>query len=295
MKPYTSISVIYNPNSTGDGRGLAEKFIRTLDGTPYAKMTELIPTAHAGHAEDLTYDLARATSQPLIISSSGDGGYHEVINGAMRAQSGGAKPTTGLLPAGNANDHYRNLHDKPMAEMILAGNSQKIDLLRVTTQSATEGWQRYAHSYAGVGLTPKVGDKLNQVKANLVNEKWITFKTLWQLKPVKLMVDGSKRSYDSLIFSNVSDMSKVIGLSEEAKIDDGKFEITSHLHDRRLKLLKQLFVAATSGLNGQDHASSFHFQTTHKTLIQLDGEVKSLPAQSKVKIDLARQALECIV
>ena len=291
---YTSITIIYNPISTGPGKRLAENLATRLKQTTYRAMPKIIATTHAGHAEELAYELAVASRRPLIIASSGDGGYHEVVNGVMAARAKGSEAVTGLLPAGNANDHHRNLHNQPIVQMIEGGEHHLVDLLHLKVTSAAGSWQRYAHSYAGVGLTPQVGHELNQVQLNPLNEKWIALRSFWRLKPVRLIVGGQIDNYDSLIVSNVPQMSKVLGLSKDAKLNDGKFEITRVPHKSKLELLGHLFKAATAGLEGSEHADQFAFQAVEPMMIQLDGEVKSLAANSRVEISLQPRALECV-
>src|SRR4051812_48781666 len=114
MTDYTAISIIYNPKSTGASKANAFDLVKQLRHTPVAGLVRVTPTFFPGHAETLAYDLARSGERPLVISSSGDGGYNEVVNGVLKAQTEGATPTCGLLPSGNANDHYHNLHKKPI-------------------------------------------------------------------------------------------------------------------------------------------------------------------------------------
>ena len=98
--PFSEITVIYNPNSTGSGEAMAKQFKKEYQRADKQVTVTLQKTKYAGHAEKLAYDIAKKQVRPMIISASGDGGYHEVVNGALRAQAEGAKPTTGLLPAG---------------------------------------------------------------------------------------------------------------------------------------------------------------------------------------------------
>ena len=116
---FSTIAIIYNPNSTGSSRKLAEEYANILQKRMPAQKIELIGTEHAGHAEELAYSIAKNSKHPLIISSSGDGGYNEVINGAYKAREEGANPITSLLPAGNANDHFRNLSSDDLVEHIV--------------------------------------------------------------------------------------------------------------------------------------------------------------------------------
>lgn len=293
---YTTIAVIYNPNSTGPSKQLAEAFRTNILSKMPAQKVELIATQHAGHAEELAYQVAKQTESPLIISSSGDGGYHEVINGALKAQAEGAHPTTGLLPAGNANDHYNDLHDEDMIEIIVHKESTKIDVLKLTGVSKGKAVKRLSHSYIGFGLTPSVGRELNKSKLNTLKEAWIVAKSLFFIKPVKLKVGSRVCSYDSIIFSNVDRMSKFLTISQRSQVSDGKFEVTIFRKRNKLRLILVLLKASLVGVKEDMRVNEFILETMDKsTLVQLDGEVITLDAHSKVVISISRQALSCIV
>lgn len=255
----------------------------------------LARTEYAGHAEKLAYKFAKSSSRPLIISASGDGGYHEVINGLIRAQLEGSKPTAGLLPAGNANDHYHDVHDVGLVEAITAGKTRQLDLIKLTATTDGKSFERYAHSYIGFGLTPKVGKELNRVDLNRFNEILIVLKALFSLQPVKVIRDGKRLTCDSLVFSNISKMSKVLSLSKNSANDDGKFEITIFRRRNKLRLIKLLLKASTSGLTDAEKKESYTFQTIKKILVQVDGEISAIDANSKVSIDIERKILNCIV
>jgi len=288
---FTDVIVIYNPKSTGPGKDMARQLKRGI--SKYA--VRLVETKHAGHAEELAYEFAKTTPRPLIISASGDGGYHEVVNGLIRAQSEGAQPTAGLLPAGNANDHYHNVHKTDLAEAIAAGQVQRIDILKLTTTIGGEPFVRYAHSYIGFGLTPQVGSELNKVELHWFNEIWIVLKALFVLRPVRIIAGGKRRSYDSLIFSNVGKMSKVLSLSEHSASNDGKFEVTLFKRRNKLQLIKLLIKASTGGLAGEEQNESYTFRTIKSALVQADGEVWTVDADSEVVIGIEHNLLRCIV
>ena len=293
---FTTIAVIYNPNSTGPSKKLAESFKADLLSKLPTQKIELIATEHAGHAEELAYTIAKQTTSPLIVSSSGDGGYHEVINGALRAQAEGATPTTGLLPAGNANDHYNDLHTGDIIDLIVNQEPTEIDVLTLTGVSKGKNVQKWSHSYIGFGLTPKVGRELNKTKLNALNEAWIVIKTLATLKSVSLKIDANTRSYDSIIFSNVDRMSKYFTVSRPAHVGDGKFEVTLFRKRNKLKLLLMLLKSSLVGLKENTRTNKFLLETTdEQTLVQLDGEIMTLDARSKVLIAIDTQALRCIV
>jgi diacylglycerol kinase (ATP) len=173
---YSTVTIIFNPHSTGPSELYAKRLQRELRKLFPDLKAELKPTKYAGHAEKLAYARAKATKKPLIISSSGDGGYNEVINGAMRAQSEGATPVCAVLAAGNANDHGRTLQSRPLIEAIKEGKETRLDLLKARYKTRGQEKVRYAHSYIGLGLTPVVAVELNKTSLNALKELWIVLK-----------------------------------------------------------------------------------------------------------------------
>lgn len=292
---YTTIAIIYNPISTGSSERLARDLEKRLRADLPGQAIELIGTEYKGHGSELAYSIAMASKKPLIISSSGDGGYHEVINGAMRAQNEGAHPTTGVLPAGNANDHHRNLHDEDIVSKIKQQKSTKIDLLMMNGISKGEKVELYAHSYIGLGLTPFVGKELNKTKLNAMAETWVVIRALLSLRSVKLKMNGIVGRYESIIFSNVDTMSKYLSISQSSSMTDGKFEVTIFGHRSKLQLIATLLKASTQGVKEDHRVGKFSLQTVHKTLVQADGEVIALDAKSNIDIIVQPQVLSCIV
>lgn len=294
MSAYTSISIIFNPNSTGNGEQLAAELRDALTKKGSKVPIKLVATKHAGHAETLAYDLAIATKRPLIISASGDGGYHEVINGIMKAHQEGTHAVAGLLPAGNANDHFNTVHDSDIANSILEHKQQHIDVLTLKTTKDGQPLTRYAHSYIGIGLTPKVGKELNKTELNWWNEIIIVLRVLFFLRPTRISIAGKTRSYDSVIFSNIDRMAKVLTLSKEASTDDGKFEMTAFRRRSKFKLIRTLIRSSTLGSAGDEQLSEYTFKTVKPLLVQLDGEVTTMDAHTDVEIGIEHRALTCL-
>lgn len=301
VSSYTDIAIIYNPNSTGDSKRNAQDLLKQLKGTPAEKHARIVASDGVGRAEVIAYEIALKSERPLIISSSGDGGYNEVVNGVMRAQQERLQDkaigqiTCGLLPSGNANDHYRNLHEAPLSEQIVAGSHRSIDILKIQSKIKGQSWQRYAHSYIGVGLTPKIGRELNKVKLNRFREALIVVRTLWKLRGSRLVVRGRQRTYDSLIFSNIGSMSKILTISDSAELADGKFEIIAFPTRSRWHLLGQLVRASTVGLQTTRQAEHYSFDTVGRTYVQLDGEIFRIDGHCHAKIKLEHKSLRCII
>lgn len=292
---YTAITIIYNPNSTGSSEALARSFKGKLRKQVPAVKVYLRATQYAGHAEELAYSLAKKSEHALIISSSGDGGYHEVVNGVMKARREGFDVTAGLLPAGNANDHYHNLHNDDLVELIKNGKRTYIDALKLSGLSEGNTIERYGHSYIGFGLTPFVGKELNKTKLNIFNQVWIVAKALFDLQPVRLVIGRKARYYDSVIFSNVDKMSKYLKISQPSRVTDGKFEVTIFRRRNKLKLIILLFKASIVGVKENLQVQKFTLKTVHKTLVQIDGEIVTLDPKTKVTITADKRTLPCVV
>lgn len=293
---YTSFTIIYNPNSTGSGQKMARAFRESVQKALPNQPIDCIPTEYAGHAEELAYQLATASKRALVVSASGDGGYHEIINGLMRAlRNNDTRPIAGLLPAGNANDHYNSVHRHDVIDAISQGATAQLDVLKLSASKDGQPFQRYGHSYIGFGLTPKIGSELNKTDLNFFKEAWITLKILVVFRPVHFVIDGKKQSYDSLVFSNIDRMAKVIKLAKQSRIDNGSFVMTAFRRQSRLKLVSLLLKSALTNTDDGQKLQSYQFETIKPTLVQIDGEVMRIDSQSHVAIGIEPAALECIV
>jgi diacylglycerol kinase family enzyme len=294
MIRYSSITIIYNDVSTGASEANARNFAKKLERTAYKGSIRLLQTKHADHARQIASEITAKERHPLLISSSGDGGYNELINGALEAADESHIPVTGLLPSGNANDHYKQMHKPHVIKRILSGEVQIIDVLKIESRMNGQPWQRYAHSYIGFGLSSEVGKALNQVDLNSTNELLIFLKTFVKNKPFTIISDDHALEYQSIILSNVGKMSKVLSLSKTARVDDGKFEIfTSDANV--VKLMGTLVKSVAGVMAHEDRTSSYTCITTHPLNIQLDGEVYTVDRDSEIRISSCPKALQCVI
>ena len=164
MKFHTAI-VIFNPNSTGNSESNAREFARRLEKANTNVSVDVIATEYAGHAEKIASEHA-GDAKTLIVSSSGDGGYNEVINGVLKSNG---KCAVAVLPSGNANDHYNALASDDLVANIKRGKTREIEAIKIESRVDGKTWQRYAHSYVGFGITPKIGKELTIRKLNAFN------------------------------------------------------------------------------------------------------------------------------
>ncbi|QQS21880.1 hypothetical protein IPM09_05225 [Candidatus Saccharibacteria bacterium] len=287
IRPITIVEIIYNPNSTGDGEKNAREFAEKLKSVGLT--VKLQPTKHAGHAVTLAKAFADAHPNGMVISSSGDGGYHEVVNGVLSSKN----PTvvTGVLPSGNANDHYHFVHHGDTIKRIERSAIDTIDIVQVTTSQ----WQHSAHSYVGLGMTPQIGEQLTKAKLNTWVEAWLVITHLFRIRSVKLKIGRKVRQYDHVVFSNTGRMSKYLTLATDAAIDDGLFEITRVKAGSLVRLLAHIWQAVTRQTDVTPRANRFDFTVLRATTIQLDGEVYPLAAGERVTVVCKRRMLNCIV
>jgi diacylglycerol kinase (ATP) len=294
MSIFSDIAIIYNPNSTGDApqnaRQLKADLVRDLPAVPVT----LLPTEKAGHAVKLAYDFAKAHKSPLIVSASGDGGYNEVINGALQAQGEGAKPICAVLPSGNANDHARTMQDKPLGELITREAVTGLDVLEVTTKDSTGENSRYAHSYVGIGLTPTVAVELNKHTLNSFREAWIIMKTFWNLRPVVIRIESKRLELDSLICSTIPEMAKVLTISDTSKPQDGMFEVTTFPHNKKITLVFRLIKGIFTHLGAQKRSSKLTFTLLEAVPMQLDGEIMELSKDTDVTVTICPRLLHTV-
>ncbi|WP_258069753.1 diacylglycerol kinase family protein [Arthrobacter sp. SX1312] len=304
-RKFDVITIIFNPNSTGDAPKLAgelhDELMIKLPGTD----VRLTPTQHAGHAVDLAREAA-SSRNALIVSVSGDGGYNEVVNGVMA--SGSDDAVCAVLAAGNANDHSRVTGRQPLAAAIVEGRVRRIDLLRIsidepdTSQDTNQDMEReaksdtgpvHAHSYIGFGLTPIMAIDLEKGSKGAIKEMFSVVRTFSKFKPFEIRQnDGQRRKFDSLVFANISQMAKYATLSEaDDHPADGKFEVITFPHMAKWKILLTALRASTKGLGDQPSYEQYRFSALKPMPYQIDGEVKEVRAGADITIDCIHKAL----
>ena len=293
MQPFDRVVLVFNPNSTGNASGLAAELSDELARRQPDLPVMLQQTEHAGHARDLAREAAR-TGRPLLVSVSGDGGYNEVVDGAM--QSGNEAVVCAVLPAGNANDHRRATRERPLADAIVTGSVTRIDLLRLTVEGSSPT-TRYAHSYIGLGLTPVVAVDLEKGGKGSLKEVLTVMRAFARFRPFEIQLEsGSRQRFDSIVLANISQMAKVASVSEdEGRPDDGQFEVIAVEHAAKWRLLGTALKAALRGLGPQPSVREYRFTNLKPMPIQVDGEVMNLGAGAAVRIDIAHKVIQTVL
>lgn len=287
--PFDRVHIIVNPNSNGG----AEKSAMALKDALAPRLSNipitLYRTKYAGHARELAAGCALEGERPLLISASGDGGYNEVINGIVEAGNRNAVST--VLPAGNANDHYRLMARQPIFDAVLAGATRDIDLLKMTMETRGHTTMTWAHSYIGLGLTPAMARGFEHGNKGRIREVFSAVRTFVTLEPFFIETAHGQRRLDSLIFANIGGMAKYAKLSRRGAPDDGVFEVLLLPHWPKYRLALRALKAATVGLSDGFQTDTYSFVTNHRLDIQIDGDLKAVPSQSTIVVDVAHRAI----
>lgn len=203
----------------------------------------------------------------------------------------GNKPTVSVIGAGNANDHYRATNRMPMEELLGSAEPRPIDLLKITHEGSEGNTTHYAHSYAGIGVSPRVAQELNRYKLNPIKEVYILLKTLFTLRPVRISHDGVERRIDSLVFANIHEMAKILTLHTKTNLHDGQFEVVEIPHGNFGRFLLTLLKAAVFSLGEQQQYRTYSLTLVEQTPLQIDGEIVSCKAGDTLTVSVAKDAI----
>lgn len=288
MSQLSRVVVVLNPNSTGDGPTNARRLHDELEGTVEV---ELLETEYAGHAEEIAREQVMEDADTLVVSASGDGGYHEVVNGIVPTGRGLAA----VLPSGNANDHASAVQERPLAQairdVVQGGRPTRIDLLQVQGSGRT----RLAHSYVGVGITPVAAAALNEHDLDAVKEALLVMKAFWGYRPLTITHDGRDISLDSLVFANIDRMAKYAQLAPDSEPDDGRFETLLIPHRSKFRLLADFTRVLRGAHPVESRETPYEFRTHTPMPLQLDGEVFHVDEGTSVTVSCLPLALRTVV
>jgi len=289
MHDIRRIVVIYNPKSTGWSLELSERFQRRAERRLDVPV-EVVATKHRGHAEELARTYAELNDGTMIVCCSGDGGYHEVVNGVLSSKN----PTAllGLLPGGNANDHYSHMHTPFLYRRLAEREITTIDVLRIRSSA---GWERYAHSYAGLGMTAELNEVLQHYEFHPLREVGLVVSHILKTRPVIVEVNGKRARYDNIIFLNAGRMSKFVKAAANASITDGQFELILFKKGSATEFARYVVRAATVGMDNAQQRKTFTFTCKQDMAIQMDGEQHQLVKCEKITVTCIPEKLNCII
>ncbi|WP_432498438.1 diacylglycerol/lipid kinase family protein [Kineococcus gypseus] len=295
--PLQRVVVVLNPNSTGAGPDNARALQHELAARVPDLPVELVETQHAGHAEELAREHVARHPGVLVVSASGDGGYHEVVNGVVAAgRDGHDGGLAAVLPSGNANDHATATQRRPLVDAVVdvatgGARPERMDLLEV---DSGDGAPRVAHSYVGVGISPVAAAALNEHDLDAVKETVLVVKTFWKYRPMTIGHDGRDVRIDSLVFANIDRMAKYAQISDDSATDDGRFEVLLVEHRSKLRLVAEFLRVVHGRHPVTSRAEPYEFVTRNPMPLQLDGEVHPVRGGATVRVRCLPLALRTV-
>lgn len=288
---YDVVTIIYNPNSTGDAPTKAKRLLREIRKKDIADKVVKTPTAYAGHAIELAKIAATTAKRPLIIAVSGDGGYNEVINGVLASGNNNAVCT--VEGAGNANDHWRVVHQAGTVLDRINKRPRKIAVLKLRMTGAKQG-TIYAHSYIGLGLSAKVANALNKTDLNRLNEKKILLDTIMDNPSFRIRIAGRNRTLESIVAGNINEMAKQLKLDSDLRLTNKTFSLIIHGHTSAWKIVAHMIGLALRPTDRTQRVTRFRGELLTSALLQSDGETTTLPKGTKLTITRVIDALRTL-
>lgn len=292
MRSIDHVVVIFNPKSTRAKKDLVPKFQRQLKkAAPDLKVT-VIETKRAGHAEEIASTYANENNT-VLLCASGDGVYNEVVNGVF--SKSGDHPLLGVIPSGNANDHFHSVAKGSMIERIIKGKSRSLDVLSVEfTDGKGHKKTRFAHSYIGLGLTSYIRKELDEKDVNSFTEKIVATRAFVDSKPVRIRRLSEVLEIDSLVFANISTIAKFFKIKNSSP-QDGKFEVHIVHHSTQLHKAGEILRIGTKKSAVKSRSVAYAFTLLDAGSIQLDGEVRKLAKNTRVVVSLEPSILHTVI
>jgi YegS/Rv2252/BmrU family lipid kinase len=244
-----------------------------------------------GHAIELSMNAVLGGTD-YLIAAGGDGTMSEVINGIMQVEKSKRENLiVGLYPFGSGNDFARTLKlSKKLSdlkELLKSGSAAPIDVgkleyINMRGQNAV----RYFNNIADIGLGAEVAKRVNEGK-KIYGPNFDFFKATvlgflkYKRKQLRIISGEFNWSGKMLILclANGKYFGSGLGISPQAKIDDGKFSITLAAGVSLFDYLKNL--ARIRKCLPIDHPQIMYMETGScviepvgaKCLIEADGEM----------------------
>jgi YegS/Rv2252/BmrU family lipid kinase len=272
--------VLVNPRG-GTRRGIAIlDEVRPVFAAAGAEL-DVHRTAGPGHATSLarTLDLSHCDGLCVI---GGDGTIHEVVNG-LRQRSEPAVTPLGLIPGGTGNSlvlHLGYTAPREAARRILAGQTQAVDIARVTVRDQTLdclniiGWG----AVVDINRTAERLRWLGRPRYTLAALCHILFP---RRRRARLVLDDQAAD-DEFLFvvgCNTQFTGKGMHLAPRADLGDGKIDVIvvrRASFGQMLRLFRRVFDGSHVTLDCVEYhqVRSFRIESQNADLLNLDGELK---------------------
>ena len=239
-----------------------------------------------------------------FISVGGDGTSYEILNGLFPLTDAAELPTLAFLPLGTGNSflrHYTNRGADHAIESLIAGRSQKCDVLRLHHKGGT----LHYINILSIGFSADVATLRARRFSNWGELGYQTAIFLclarFRRRPFPLSVDGGPQVDDRpclfLTFNNTKFTGGTMNIAPTAEADDGLIEYVRWGPIGRVGLVRNL-PTLYDGTHIQHplaevrkvHRVDFHFDSPVDVMI--DGEVITLHCQC---LDVLPSALNVVV
>jgi len=287
--------VVVNPRG-GTRRGLAVlEEVKPVFAAAAAELDVRV-TSHAGHAAELarTMDLDGCDGFCVI---GGDGTIHEAVGALMQREAPGTIPL-GIIPGGTGNSvlaHLECFEPLEAARRILAGNTQPLDVVRVTMGSDVA----YCINIIGWGAVVDINrtaERLRLLGPPRYAMAAITHILRARRRRAKIVLDGQVIDDDFLlaVACNTIFTGKGMQLAPHAEIGDGKVDVVVVRRASRLqmlKLFKNVFDGSHLALPCVEYhqVRSFGIEPESANSLNLDGELKG---KTPVSAEIMHAALQ---
>lgn len=282
----TKRTVILNPSARSEK---AREALRDLEQLPGRH--PVVTTTRAGDATRRTIEAVRKGSR-LVVAAGGDGTINEVVNGLA-----GTDATLGILPMGTANVFATELQIPPNLgrawEIIEAGVTKSIDLIRADYRVDGRPHTRYCAQLAGAGLDAQIVRNVSWESKRQWGALSYVFETIKsltdELPRLTIRVDHGKSAEGSFVLvGNGAHYGGPIQVFRKASLTDGMLDLCLFKAEGCLDLLHYLQATlrgthvATQGVTYLQ-GRTLEITSPSAVPVQLDGEfVGYLPARMEV-------------
>jgi len=274
------ILLIYNPFA---GYGKSEKVLPDVQEILRKKNIhfDLLQTKARGDATIMVKE-ADLSKYDGVISSGGDGTFHEVLNGYYQ-NKGKKKPPIGIIPNGTGNAFATELGLKgyefeKAIDIISKQKTKKIDI----GYCKTENEEIYFHNIIGFGMVSDINQASNKYKIfGTASYTMASLEKIFHLStyPLEIILDGKSIKQDNIFveISNTRYTGSDFLMAPDAVIDDGFLDVVISKKTSRFNILK-IFLQVFKGKHVYNKdvdyikATNIIVKTKEAKLLTPDGE-----------------------
>jgi YegS/Rv2252/BmrU family lipid kinase len=270
------IRIIHNPTagvrvSLPPGRDAAETLRELLDRHGLEAEIETPPDEEA--ARRMVREAVDGGAD-VIVAAGGDGTVHLVVDSIL-----GSDTALGILPLGRVMNVSRALgipRDLDAAADILAvGAVRAVD---IGEARAADGRTRTFLETASVGLNAAIFREVTRPDAGELRSVWRTIWTAIRYRPARMRIELDDGVVETRALMVTASIGPYVGLgmtvAPEARLDDGRFDVSVFRHFSKLELLRHLASIAFGR-----RAYTPHVRTYRSSRVRISS-VHPLPARA---------------